>query len=86
MQVGGASANIVVRSDDPSSAGHGVGPESVAPGATAAGVMPDLANVVTEEATVVVVVDLVELDRVAPKNAPKVESTTTRAMTRARRR
>src|SRR5262245_50184392 len=34
MHVGGGSANVVVRADEPSGAGHGVGPVIVAPGAT----------------------------------------------------
>ncbi len=87
MQVGGASANIVVRAEEPSSAGQAVGPEIDAPGSTAAGVMPVLAIVVAEVFAVVDVGDdLDESDCVAPKKAPNVESTTTITITSATRR
>ena len=46
MQLGGAVSNVVVRAEEPSSAGHGGAPVSVAPRATAGGVIPDFGNVV----------------------------------------
>ena len=54
MHIGGAEANDVVRVEEPSSAGQGVAPVSVAPSAAAGGVMPLVCNVV-EVGTVVVV-------------------------------
>ncbi len=87
MHVGGASANIVVRADEPSSAGQTVGPEIDAPGSISAGVMPVLAIVVADVFAVVEVVDdLDDSDCLEPKNAPNVESTTTRTIASATRR
>lgn len=78
MQVGGAEANEVVRSEEPSSAGHGVGPVSEAPTGAAGGTIPDFCRVVDVDAGVVVEdEDLVEL--FAPMKAPTVERTTTTA-------
>ena len=76
MQVGGAEANEVVRAEDPSSAGQGVGPLSVAPTGTAGGTMPDFCKVVDVEAGVVVEDDFDLVELFAPMNAPTVESTT----------
>ena len=66
MQLAGAWANEVVRGEEPSSAGHGVGPVSAVPGAAGGGVMPELgtAEVVGPLGMVVAVVlgELDELD------------------------
>lgn len=78
IQVGGADANVVVRADEPSSAGHGVAPVSVAPSGTAGGTIPDFCNVV-EVGTVVVVVEDLVVELFEPRKAPRVESTTTTA-------
>ena len=77
MQAEGAEANVVVRGDEPSSAGQGVGPVRAAPGATAAGVMPD-GGMVVEAGLVLVVEDRFDVER-EPSTAPTVESTTTTA-------
>jgi len=78
MQVGGAVSNVVVRAEEPSSAGHGVAPVSVAPGATAGGVIPDFCNVV-EVGTVDVDVEDLVVELMEPRKAPRVESKTTAA-------
>jgi hypothetical protein len=80
MHVGGALVNWVTRAELPSSAGHGVAPVNVAPGAIGGGVTPPLGSEVEVEA---VVVDG-ELDvRRDPMTAPTVERTTTAATTPA---
>lgn len=76
IHVGGAVSNVVVRAEEPSSAGHGVAPVSVAPSATAGGVIPDFCNVV-DVGTVVVDVDDVDVELIEPRKAPRVESKTT---------
>lgn len=78
MQLGGAVSNVVVRAEEPSSAGHGVAPVSVAPRAAAGGVIPDLGNVV-EVGTVDVGVEDFDVELMEPRKAPRVESTTTAA-------
>jgi hypothetical protein len=79
MQLAGASANEVVRGEEPSSAGHGVGPLRAAPGLAGGGVIPELgtADVVGPLGRVVVLVDgeLVELE--PPRYAPRIERITT---------
>ena len=75
MHVDGAEANDVVRADEPSSAGHGVAPLSVAPSAAAGGVIPFVGNVV-DVGAVVVVAGFDEDDEREPRKAPSVESTT----------
>lgn len=76
MQVVGADSNDVVRAEEPSSAGQGVAPVSVAPGATAGGVIPDFGSVDDVETAVVVVVDFFVVELFEPRKAPSVESTT----------
>lgn len=77
MHIDGAEANDVVRVEEPSSAGHGVAPVSVAPSATAGGVIPLVGNVVDVGTVVVVGFDEEERE---PRKAPNVESTTMTAM------
>ena len=72
IHVGGAVSNVVVRAEAPSSAGHGVAPVSVAPSATAGGLIPDFCNVV--DVGTVVVVDDVDVELIEPRKAPRVES------------
>ena len=76
MHIDGAEVNDVVRADEPSSAGQGVAPVSVAPSAAAGGVMP-LVGIVVDVGTVVVVGFDEERE---PRKAPSVESTTMTAI------
>src|SRR4051794_3531288 len=96
MQVGGASAKSVVRAEEPSSAGHGVGPEICAPaaGGSTLTVGPGGSVVGPSPNPVVVVVDgwvdaspplSLAAATIVPTTAISTTTTATMAMSRRRR-